>query len=154
MPVYSSLPILRQCGECTACCTRLPIPPGIVSLEAKPAGAPCPHLCQAGCSIYALRPDICSRFQCAWLADGAWPGEWRPDRSGLLCLREILADGYPAALVMEARPGALLEPLAEAILLRLLQGARRVVVIAPDGSRHLMHGSYDPPAAAPQALAA
>jgi hypothetical protein len=60
----------------------------------------------------------------------------------LLCLREFLADGLPAALVSETRPGALLEPAAKEILLRLLEYTSRVVVVGPDGKRHLMFGSY------------
>ena len=141
------------CGSCTACCTHLPIPARIVSPAAKPAGEPCPHLCQSGCSIYQQRPDICARFQCAWLANGDWPEEWRPDRSGLLCLRETLADGLSGALVMETRPGALVEPLAKEILLQLLENTRRVVVAAPDGKRYLMYGAFET-AAAPAAAAA
>jgi len=56
-------------------------------------------------------------------------------------LRETLADGFPAALVMEARPGAFLEPQAEAILLALLQNTLRVLAVGPDGKRHLMYGA-------------
>ena len=53
---------------------------------------------------------------------------------------------------METRPGALLEPQGEAILLALLANTRRVVVLAPDGKRHLMYGAGEP-CAAPQAEA-
>jgi len=49
-------------------------------------------------------------------------------------------------LVSETRPGALLEPLAKEILLHLLQNTSHVVVVAPDGRRHLMLGSYKPDA--------
>jgi hypothetical protein len=128
----------------------MPIPARIVSAEAKPAGQPCPHLCGAGCGVYQRRPEVCSRFQCAWLADGDWPEDWRPDLSGLLCLRERLADGSSGALVVETRPGALLEPQGEAILLALLENTRRVVVLAPDGKRYLMYGASEP-AGQPQA---
>ena len=137
----------RECGECAACCKHLFIPANVVSAAAKPAGEACPHLGGAGCGIYDGRPSVCSRFRCGWLADDEWPDDWRPDVSGLLCLREFLDNGLPAALVSETRPGALLEPLAKEILLHLLQNTSHVVVVAPDGRRHLMLGSYKPGAA-------
>jgi hypothetical protein len=62
-------------------------------------------------------------------------------------------DGSPAALVSEVQPGALLEPVAQEILLHLLENTRRVVVLAPDGSRHLMFGSYEPQAAPKREMA-
>lgn len=144
MVVNVEIVISRTCGSCTVCCTHLPIPAQIVSAAAKPAGEACPHLCRAGCGIYSRRPEVCSRFQCAWLADGDWPEEWRPDLSGLLCLRETLHDGSAGALVAETRPGALLEPQGEAILLALLRNTRRVVVAGPDGKRYLMYGADEP----------
>jgi hypothetical protein len=132
----------RECGDCSECCTHLGIPAHVVSAAAKPAGEGCRHLCDSGCGIYDARPGVCARFRCAWLADHDWPDAWRPDQSGLLCLREFLDDGLPAALVSETRPGALLEPAAKEILLRLLENTSRVVVVGPDGKRHLMVGSY------------
>lgn len=59
-------------------------------------------------------------------------------------MRETLADGSTGALVTETRPGALLEPQGEAILLALLRNTRRVVVAGPDGKRYLMHGAGEP----------
>ncbi len=99
----------RACGGCSACCVVLPIPAGEVGPGPKAAGAPCPHLCVAGCAIYASRPALCAKFRCAWLADPSWPETWRPDRSGLLCLREKLEGGVPAAVVYEIVPGATLD---------------------------------------------
>jgi hypothetical protein len=140
------LPVLetRSCGDCSACCTHLPIPEGVVGPAAKPGGVPCPHLAKRGCGRYDERPVICSRFRCAWLATEDWADAWRPDRSGLLCLREILADGQPAALVQETRSGALLEPPAKDILLALMHSCVHVVVVCPDGKRRRMHGSWMP----------
>ena len=153
MVVNVEIVFSRTCGSCTACCTHLPIPANVVSAPPKAAGESCPHLCKAGCVIYQDRPAICARFQCAWLANLDWPEEWRPEQSGLLCLRELMDDGSPAALVSEIRPGALLEPIAQEILLHLLENTRRVVVVAPDGSRHLMIGSYEPQAAPKREMA-
>lgn len=132
----------RVCGDCTACCVYLPIAAGVISQNAKPAGEPCEKLCDSGCAIYEQRPVACSQFRCAWLADDDWLDEWRPDRAGLLCLRELLDDRLPAALVVETRRGALLEPQAESILLHLLSKTALVVVVGPDGKRRLMCGQY------------
>jgi hypothetical protein len=41
---------------------------------------------------------------------------WRPDRSGLLCLRETIDGCTPAALVYELRPDALSSETGGAIL--------------------------------------
>ena len=143
----------RACGDCTACCTHLPIPAGIVGPAAKLAGAPCHHLSKSGCGIYDDRPAVCARFRCAWLAATDWPAAWRPDQSGLLCLREILPDGKPGALVQETRPGALLEPEAKDILLALMHSCAVVVVVGPDGRRRLMHGCWTPDVATADGLA-
>jgi hypothetical protein len=140
------LPVVaqRRCGDCTVCCTHLPIPEKVVAETAKPAGVPCPHLSLGGCGIYQNRPDVCSRFRCAWLSAEDWPETWRPEQSGLLCLREILPDGKPGSLVLESRAGALLEPQAKDILLALMRSCSVVVVVGPDGKRRRMHGCWAP----------
>lgn len=145
----ASLPIVdrRTCGECTACCTHLPIPENVVGQASKPAGIPCPHLSHGGCGIYDHRPGVCSRFRCAWLSCEEWPENWRPEQSGLLCLRETLPDGRPGSLVMESRAGALLEPQAKDILLALMHSCAVVVVVGPDGKRRRMHGCWSETAA-------
>ena len=101
---------VRRCGSCNACCTHLPIPEGLVSPGAKPAGIPCPHVGARGCRVYARRPRMCVEFACAWFRDPTWPAAWRPDRSGLMCLREMLEPGLPAAAVYEIAFGALDRP--------------------------------------------
>ena len=136
--------IPRTCGDCTACCSRLPIPAGIVGPVAKPAGTPCPHLCSGGCAIYALRPQICADFRCAWLQNDTWPADWRPDISGMLCLREALAEDMPAALVYELREGALAEPAAATVLAELVESNALVVVVDAQEHRHVMPGNALP----------
>ncbi len=76
-------PILsdRDCGDCTACCTELTVD---TPEFAKPAGAPCIHLCEQGCGIHAVRPRICRTWFCAWRRVASLPDAARPDRSGLL----------------------------------------------------------------------
>ncbi len=66
----------RQCGNCQACCTVLPI-----KQLNKPAGTPCPKLCAEGCSIHATRPQVCRGWNCSWL-DGELGLDDRPDKSG------------------------------------------------------------------------
>src|SRR5205823_3357745 len=75
----------RGCGECRACCVVLGFEarPGEAPF-AKPAGVACPHVCAAGCAIYAERPPVCVRFQCAWLQTPSLPAALRPDRCGVL----------------------------------------------------------------------
>lgn len=65
---------MRQCGECTLCCTLLPVP-----VLDKPANTDCVN-CNGGCSIYEERPTPCRTYHCEWLK-GEFPEEWRPDKS-------------------------------------------------------------------------
>jgi Fe-S-cluster containining protein len=71
----------RDCGECTACCTVLTVDSPDFK---KPAGTRCVHLGSGGCSIHAVRPNICRTWFCAWRRVAEMPEEARPDRSGLL----------------------------------------------------------------------
>ncbi len=106
----------RTCGACSACCIYLPISAGAIGRDHKPAGIGCPRLCASGCGTYATRPKMCVEFCCTWLRDGNWAEAWRPDRSGLICLREEIETGLRAAAVYEIRAGALQEPEAARIL--------------------------------------
>ena len=133
-------PSERRCGECTECCTHLPIPAGGVSAEAKPAGTPCVELCDGGCRIYEGRPDFCRAFRCAWHKSEHWHSDWRPDKSGLLCLQEPLGDGQPAAAVYEIRAEALRSPEAAEILERLIETSTAVAIIDVRGNRQLRMG--------------
>ncbi|NQT41047.1 MAG: hypothetical protein HQ581_26380 [Planctomycetes bacterium] len=132
----------RQCGACTACCVHLPIPAGQIGPEEKPSGRRCPQLCQTGCGIYLLRPKMCVDFRCTWLSDPTWPEPLRPDRSGLLCLRETLADGIPAALVYEMRTGVLQTPEAVEILAELQRTTAVVVIIDAGQHRRQLTGTW------------
>ena len=38
-----------------------------------------------GCTVYEHRPEVCSAFKCAWLADHQLPEWFRPDLTGFLC---------------------------------------------------------------------
>ncbi len=132
----------RQCGACMACCVHLPIPAGKIGPEEKPSGHRCPQLCQTGCGIYVRRPKMCVDFRCTWLSDPTWPEPLRPDRSGLLCLREMLADGVPAALVYEMRTGVLQTPEAVKILAELQRTTAVIVIIDAGQHRRRLTGTW------------
>jgi hypothetical protein len=72
----------RECGECTVCCSALPI--DSEELRKLP-GALCTHaLPNKGCGIYETRPRVCRGFYCAWRFMEQLDESWRPDVSGLL----------------------------------------------------------------------
>lgn len=132
----------RTCGECRACCV-------VLGFEArpeesaftKPAGTPCPHLCPSGCAIYAQRPPVCARFQCAWLQTPTLPADLRPDRCGVLFAMNdnLLGEGF-AVYAYELRPGAsdsepaswLLQQVAEQITVILVRADGRHEVLSAD----------------------
>ena len=71
---------IRPCGECSLCCKVL----RINALD-KAAGQWCGHFKKGvGCSIHALSPTECQRFQCFWTISSVLGPEWRPDRSKLV----------------------------------------------------------------------
>lgn len=121
--------LLRQCGECRACCTPLAI-----SELKKPAGVPCKHIGgprQRGCRIYASRPDSCRGYLCGWRTGLGGDNE-RPDRVGvLLSSIDIHPDAIahiphmPTAAVLahETRAGAFDEP----------DGARLIAIVVRSG---------------------
>ncbi|HVW75065.1 MAG TPA: hypothetical protein VHC39_15620, partial [Rhizomicrobium sp.] len=75
----------RECGNCTVCCVALRVDdPGLK----KPAGEPCRHLGQQGCTIYQTRYAICRSWMCGWRLQPELDDSWRPDRSGVLLIPE------------------------------------------------------------------
>lgn len=73
---------MNNCGECTACCTMLP-----VAAINKPSNTPCQHLCGRGCSIYENRPTTCAEFECAYLHANNIPKSLRPDKCGIIFIK-------------------------------------------------------------------
>jgi hypothetical protein len=104
----------------------------------KPAGVACPHLCPAGCGIYAQRPPVCARFQCAWLQTPSLPAALRPDRCGVLFAMNdnLLGDGY-AVYAYELRPGASDREPALSLLGEVAQQAT-VILVRADGGREVL----------------
>jgi hypothetical protein len=109
---------------------------------AKPAGVACRHLCAAGCEIYARRPPVCVRFQCAWLQTPSLPASLRPDRCGVLFAMNdnLLGDGY-AVYAYELRPGAADAEPAGSLLHEVARQAT-VILVRADGRREIW--SADP----------
>ncbi|PHR94810.1 MAG: hypothetical protein COA78_31475 [Blastopirellula sp.] len=138
-PQDNSLNIIHSehaCGDCTACCSRLPISAGIVSPEQKLAGTDCPHQCSSGCSIYQDRPSICQSFECSWITQKNWEAGWRPDHVGLLCLEENLSETCKGAAIYEIRRGALSTPDGIEIFQQIKKRTDMVVLIYFNGTRH------------------
>ena len=71
---------MRECGDCTLCCTLLP-----VKYFDKPANTPCKH-CDVGCTIHAIRPDVCRSYNCEWLL-GELQEDMRPDKTHVVMER-------------------------------------------------------------------
>ena len=130
------------CENCSACCTHLSIPVGDVGPGIKPAGIPCPNLTAAGCRIYGRRPKTCVDFACAWLDDTDWAASWRPDRSGLFCLRAEIEPGIPAAAVYELWPNALQPPVAAEILTELKRTTMVIALINAQQQRQKLLGNW------------
>jgi len=68
----------RRCGECTLCCTLLP-----VKALNKGANTRCAHQRALGCNIYRKEgfPGECALWNCRWLINDDAGDLQRPDRS-------------------------------------------------------------------------
>lgn len=68
-----------ECGDCTLCCTLLPIK------EMKsPAGKTCIACRNNKCNIYNTRPQECKDFKCLWLTSPVLGEDLRPDKCGVM----------------------------------------------------------------------
>ena len=79
---------MRECGNCTACCGGT-LAAMIRGYEMGP-GKPC-HFVKlgVGCKDYKNRPEKpCKIFQCKWLIDNSLPDSLRPDKSGVIILKD------------------------------------------------------------------
>jgi Fe-S-cluster containining protein len=117
------LPISRECGGCTACCTVCEI----LELD-KPIRTKCEHECEIGCAIYENRPKTCQLFFCAWLR-GFGTEDERPDKLGLFIEdRSGPPDGMQF-FVKEVCKGAANKPKAIDCLKRLKTRSGRNVYL-------------------------
>jgi hypothetical protein len=139
----------KECGPCRSCCVTLSFNalPGEAPF-AKLAGEPCRHLNERGCGIYAARPPVCRRFQCAWLQAPEWPLSLRAHECGvLIALNSSVVGEGDAVYAYEERPGAadaprmtrLLAEIAERVPVVLVRhgGALEVLAADPHVARRL-----------------
>src|SRR5712671_1135318 len=73
VPIGPNMRTSRTCGECSLCCKLLPI-----AVLDKQANLWCQH-CKPGngCSIYNIRPQVCTDYHCGWLL-GVLNDNWYP----------------------------------------------------------------------------
>jgi Fe-S-cluster containining protein len=86
---------MRECGECTACCTWLQ---GSAYGYEFGGGKSCKFLCDTGCSVHKARPKLCEGYFCAW-AQELLAEEMRPDKCGVLVSVENNEKGQYLKLV-------------------------------------------------------
>jgi hypothetical protein len=117
LPVLEKLTPNNVCGECKECCTVLPITEADWT---KPAGKPCEHLCDKGCSIYQQPnwPKLCRTYLCGWRAT-TWLGtqpEMRPDKLGV-----VFQQNPDVLALFETRPEAAYQPKVAAVVRKFVQ---------------------------------
>ena len=98
----------RECGECSECCSILPI----IELN-KPRRMPCKHLCAKGCGIYKdpKKPRVCNVFRCEWLRGNL--AEWdRPDKLGVMFWFSAVLKEKSHLRVSELRAGVFEKKMA------------------------------------------
>ncbi len=71
---------MRECGECTACCTWLI---GDAYGWEFGGGKSCKFLDCNGCGVHKVRPKSCENYFCAWTQE-LIDEEYRPDLCGFL----------------------------------------------------------------------
>ena len=86
---------MRECGECTACCTWLH---GSAYGYEFGGGKTCKFLCETGCSVHKARPKVCEGYFCAWSQE-LLEEEMRPDKCGVLASVENDEKGQYIKLV-------------------------------------------------------
>ena len=69
----------RSCGDCSACCHTF----AVEEINKDRHSACANRMPEGGCNIYAMRPDSCRQFMCAWLS-GELEAPERPDQSGFI----------------------------------------------------------------------
>jgi hypothetical protein len=87
---------MRECGECTACCTWLK---GTSYGYEFGGGKSCKFLCEFGCGVHKVRPKVCEGYFCAW-AQELISEEMRPDKCGVLVSVENNENGQYLKLVI------------------------------------------------------
>lgn len=77
----------------------------------KPQNVWCSHFQKnVGCSIYPDRPKSCQAFACLWLTAPQLGDEWKPDKCGMVLIRETSGAGGLTVQVASGTPGPWREP--------------------------------------------
>jgi hypothetical protein len=78
----------RSCHGCTKCCDGY-LNASVLGHELG-SGVGCPYVRKSkGCSIYELRPTVCSGFKCEWLTNPALPDSFKPSESNAIFKRNV-----------------------------------------------------------------
>ncbi|HYH17562.1 MAG TPA: hypothetical protein VD995_02990 [Azospirillum sp.] len=122
-------PTEHACGTCTLCCKLMRVP----ELD-KPAARWCDHCApDAGCRVYAGRPESCRGFRCLWLMDRRFPDALRPDRCHALVATNGAADDF-VVHVDPAHPEAADAPAVRSLVAALCASGRRVYRLCGDST--------------------
>jgi hypothetical protein len=113
----------------TGCCE-------VLGIEGKPDHQRCPHQCDAGCDIYATRPNQCQAFSCLYL-QGQIEGDERrrPDKLGLIFYTVPTNIGNILGC-WEAWPGAALDDPGRSFLQRFT--SKGPVLVCSERGRFLV----------------
>jgi hypothetical protein len=128
----------RECGTCSACCGVMGVPE-----IGKGTYETCGHLCDAGCGIYADRPESCRAFACQWLrgmleVDGDVDTDLRPDACGVIFDYQPDTAFGDVYLAWEVEPGASARGQAGEIIDGLREGFLVMITSPrPDGETEL-----------------
>lgn len=117
---------MRECGNCTACCTQLNVPEydapvGVTCSNCKVIGA------DAGCTIHTTRHQVCRNFSCLWLMQEQIPDALRPDRSHVLFELPAGAKTY-VGHIDPAFPDAYNEPGVRVLIQKITEAGNAVVL--------------------------
>lgn len=129
---------MRECGECTVCCTYLKI-----SALHKDGLTPCSFIAApasdgytgAGCSVYEDKPHVCNGYRCAWL-EGHGDEEDRPDKSGMLIDNVLFIEN--TLQCKPIRKGAQDTPEGLIAVERLTRSAQRVGLVCGFPETHMI----------------
>ena len=128
---------MRECDGCTSCC-ELPI---IQELE-KPQNTLCDHA-NAGCDIYATRPQQCRGFTCLWMTEPSLSDDLKPDKIGLY-FEPYWEERMVIVSVDPARPNAWQKAPAYSLILKMLEDGYMVwVLVGSDKNLLLPEGETE-----------
>ncbi len=124
---------MRKCGTCSACCRW----PSIKEID-KPAREPCQFLGAKGyrCTIYADRPEACTKYQCTWIRGmgSAVDNRDRPDTCGVLIDRRSTQFGV-VLVAKSLVPGAAMSPKGKRAIERATRDEGMPLLVIDDDDK-------------------